>query len=141
MRSSSEVDSYQPNPYQHNPYQPSSEVAESHAEGPIARHQVDFVPILRRWEKFRLTYNIVLICLTLFLSVLLVPQLLPRPLYWMQLTLGGLVTNLCFFTGPALEGYGRYFRIWNLGMSVALFGFGLLFSCLLATGFVLANTF
>ncbi len=131
-------------PSEPNPYRPSLAVDGHHDyddQAIGARHQVDFVPILRRWEKFRFIYNSVLICLTLLLSVLLVPQLLPRPLYWLQLGLGGLVTNLCFFTGPAIEGYGRYFKVWNLGMSIALFSFGLLFSCLLASAFVIVNQF
>lgn len=121
-----------------NPYRPSHAVVDQ-AQG--APYQVDFVPILKRWERFRFIFNSVLICLTLLLSVLLVPQLLPRPFYWAQLGLGALITNLCFFTGPAIEGYGRYFQVWNLGISIALFSFGLLFTCLLASAFVIIHQF
>lgn len=115
-----------------NPYQPTLHRAADQE----SKVHLDFVPILRRWEKFRLVFNAVLIALTLGLSVVIVPHLLLSPLYWMQLCIGGLVTNLCFFTGPAIEGYGRYFQVWNLGMSVALFVIGLCFTCFLATVFV-----
>ncbi len=60
--------------------------------------------------------------------------------YWIQLFVGGLLTNLCFFTGPAIEGYGRYLGIWNIAMSLGLFLAGLFFTSLLAIGFVFVNT-
>ena len=115
-----------------NPYQPTL----NRLDDPDQKIRVDFVPILYRWEKFRLVFNSVLVMLTLGLSTILVPHLLFTPLYWVQLGVGGLVTNLCFFTGPAIEAYGRYFQLWSLGMSVALFVIGLLFTCFLATAFV-----
>ena len=116
-----------------NPYQPTVQQID-------ARYQqvaLDFVPILRRWEKFRLIFNGVLILHTLMLSLIIDPQRLLNPVYWIQLSLGGLITNLCFFTGPAIEGYGRYFNLWNFGLSVALFVLGLLFTGFLATVFVI----
>ncbi len=136
MQPESEASQYRP-----NPYSPSNLGIEFDEHDQVIKFQVDFAPILHRWEKYRLVYNGVLICHTLFFTVLLVPQMLPRPLYWMQLALGGLVTNLCFFTGPAIEGYGRYFRVWNVGMSLALFSFGLLFSGFLALAFVFVSRF
>lgn len=115
-----------------NPYRPTL----GRVDDPALQLGLDFVPILLRWEKFRLYYNAVLIALTLLLSLFLIPQLLLRPLYWMQLCLGGLIANLCFFTGPAFDAYGHYFLLWNHRMSFALFVVGLLFTCLLATAFV-----
>ncbi len=116
-----------------NPYQPTLQ----QVDDPYQQVALDFVPILRRWEKFRMVFNAVLITLTLALSLMVDPQRLFTPLYWIQISLGGLITNLCFFTGPAIEGYGRYFNLWNFGLSVALFVVGLLFTCFLATVFIL----
>ncbi len=122
------------NPYRLNENEYASNL------GAGASPRVDFVPILHRWEKFRLWYNATLITLTLTASVLLAPHFLFRPDYWIQLFVGGLLTNLCFFTGPAIEGYGRYLGIWNIAMSLGLFLAGLFFTSLLAIGFVFVNT-
>lgn len=115
-----------------NPYRPTLERLEE-SETVVA---VDFGPILRRWERFRLVYNGVLVTLTLVLSVIISPALLFQLPHWLALAVAGLFANLCFFTGPAIEAYGRYFRLWHIAMSYGLFLLGLLFTCAMATLFV-----
>ena len=119
-----------------NPFRP---IAPEHLSDSNQRIAVDFVPIIIRWEKLRLLYNAVLISLTVLWSNFLKPQLMLDPFFIFHICLGGMITNLCFFTGPAIEGYGRYFGIWNLGFSLALFVVGLLFTCLLTTAFLIVR--
>ncbi len=121
-----------------NPFRPLSS---EQLSDPSRGVRVDFVPILRRWERFRLLYNGGLVTYCLLWSCFLLPHLLFDPLYIFQLCVGGLVTNLCFFVGPAIEGYGRYFGVWNMTFSVLLFFGGIFFTGLLATLFLIARGF
>jgi hypothetical protein len=125
-----------PNDLDHNPFRP---IAAENLCDSGQRVKVDFVPIIYRWEKMRLVYNAVLISFTLFWSYFVSPQLMFDPLFMFQLCVGGIVTNLCFFTGPAIEGYGRYLGFWHLGLSVTLFVIGLTFSVLLTLGFLIVR--
>lgn len=99
---------------------------------------VDFAPILRRWERLRLYYNGFLILVVLLLIVLVFPEHLGDFEFWVCVSFGGLVANLCFLTGPALEGYGTYFRFWNSSFRMLLFLTGLGLTTLLAI-FTISN--
>lgn len=101
---------------------------------------LDFVPILNRWERFRLWYNAILVAYTLIWPAYFKPELLLDSIYWGQLFLGGLFTNFFFCLGPTIEGYGRYLGVWNLVFSRVLFLLGLLFTCFLATIFLWDRT-
>lgn len=101
---------------------------------------VDFVPIIYRWERMRIVYNAVLIILTALESFFIGPQLMLDPLFLLQVCVGGLISNLCFFTGPAIEGYGRYLGFWNLTLSISLFACGLVFTGLLSLGFIIVRS-
>lgn len=119
-----------------NPFRPVAPEQLREPEGKIA---VDFAPILIRWEKFRVVYNAVLMTLTIVWSVLFLPHLIFDPLFLFHLCVGGIVTNLCFFTGPAIEAYGRYFHVWNIAFSFVLFIVGLSFTGLLTVGFLIVR--
>jgi hypothetical protein len=54
------------------------------------------------------------------------------PGYWMVLVIGAFMANLCFLTGPAIEGYGNHFRLWQSGFTIVLFLAGLGLATLLA---------
>jgi hypothetical protein len=90
----------------------------------------DFGVVIRRWEKLRLYYNGILVVIVLAASLILCPQKLLSIEYCAALILGGIVSNVCFFAGPALEGYGTYFKIWNPVMSYMLFAAGLLLTAI-----------
>ncbi len=124
------------NDLDHNPFRP---VASENLGDSDDRPKVDFVPIIYRWEKMRLVYNAVLISFTLIWSCFVSPQLFFDPLFIFQMCVGGVLTNLCFFTGPAIEGYGRYLGFWHLSLSVALFVIGLTFTGLLTLGFLIVR--
>ena len=100
---------------------------------------IDFAPILHRWERFRLWYNGILIVHTMLWSVLFTPDLLLSGLFWFHLCFLGLLCNLCFFLGPALEAYGRYFGFWSELLSMLLFLLGLAFTGLLDTAFLIVR--
>lgn len=93
---------------------------------------VNFVPIMRRWEFLRFFYNGLLIVLVLFVSLFFYPQQAAEPGYWVLTCIGGLVANLCYFVGPAIEAYGTRFRVWHRNMTILLFLGGLGFTGILA---------
>lgn len=121
-----------------NPFRPTDLGSPSESSWELG---VDFVPILHRWEKYRLWYNGVLITYTLVWSALIAPQLLVEPLFWFHVCLLGALCNVCFFTGPALEAYGRYFGLWSSLLSLLLFLAGLAFTGLLNTAFLIVRAF
>ena len=116
-----------------NPY-----VAPDSDSSPIAG--VDFAAIIRRWERLRIVYNGILVSLVLLLTFIVFPGHVSDPLYWARIAAGGLLANLCFLTGPAIEGYGTHFRFWNGAMTLLLFLAGLGLSTFLAIGCIAAVT-
>ena len=121
-----------------NPFRPTELVSTSESSWQL---RVDFAPILHRWEKYRLWYNGVLITYTLLWCALIAPRLLIEPEFWLQICLLGALCNLCFFVGPALEAYGRYFGMWSSMLSALLFLLGLAFTGLLDTVFLIVRAF
>lgn len=101
---------------------------------------VDFAPIIRRWERLRLYYNAILVSFVLLVTFVRFPGHISDPAYWAKLAFGGLIANLCFLTGPAIEGYGTRFRFWNGVMTIVLFLAGLGFSTFLAIAGIAALT-
>ena len=101
---------------------------------------VDFGPIIRRWERLRLFYNAILGTGVVLISIIVFPGRSLDPRYWGPIIVAGLVANLLFMTGPAIEGYGTRFRIWHGALTVLLFLAGLVFTGYLAIAFIAALT-
>ena len=97
---------------------------------------VDFAPIMKRWEIYRVLYNLSLAVLVIGYSLILKPELLGGFDFWVAVGFCGCACNLCFLAGPAVEGYGRVLGGWRDWFSVALFWMGLLATAGLATVFV-----
>ena len=93
---------------------------------------LDFVPIMRRWERLWLYYNGTLILFVLFLSFVAFPDHATDIEYWLVLCVGGVIANLCFLIAPTIEAYGTYFRLWNSAFTILLFLAGLGLTALLA---------
>jgi hypothetical protein len=93
---------------------------------------VDFAPILRRWERLRIVYNVTLIGIVLAFTLLAFPFLIGSVPFWVRVIFGAIIANTCYFIAPAIEGYGRQFRVWNSAFSILLFLAGLAFTSLLA---------
>ena len=116
-----------------NPYaSPVSNKDAVQSPQPASAVSLDFVPIMRRWERLRIYYNGVLIVFVLVLSIAISPRNAIEPVYWAAVCFGGLVANLCFFTAPTIEAYGTHFRLWNSALTNLLFLAGLGFTALLA---------
>ena len=101
---------------------------------------VDFAPIIRRWERLRIYYNAILISLVLLVTIVRFPGHVSDPAYWAKIAFFGLIANLCFLTGPAIEGYGTRLRIWNGAMTMVLFLAGLGLTAYLAIACIAALT-
>lgn len=114
-----------------NPYSsPIAATEEAHAHRPNAN--VDFVPIMKRWERLRLLYNGILTGFVLLVTAVGFPTNIFQPGYWILLCICGLIANLCFMTAPAIEAYGRCLRIWHSAATALLFITGLFFTAILA---------
>lgn len=96
------------------------------------RATIDFAKIIRRWEPLRIFYNGILIAFVLLATAVFYPQNSARLDYWLSIILGGLIANICFFVGPATEGYFAFFGLRSRGLSIALFLAGLLVTAVLA---------
>lgn len=98
---------------------------------------VDFVPIMRRWDWLRLFYNAVLFIEVVALALFVRPMVFQDIAFIPAMCLGAAVANLCFTTGPAIEAYGTYYRVWHPFMTFGLYFVGLAISMVLAFGTVM----
>lgn len=115
-----------------NPY--ATPVAEVAADATLPNGYIDFGAIVCRWERLRIVYNMVLAALVLMLTFGVYVKHIPNPVYWLSILLGACVANLCFFLGPAAEGYGTRFRFWHPWCTNLLFVAGLGLTAILAIG-------
>jgi hypothetical protein len=60
---------------------------------------------LRKWERLRLLYNAILIPFVVVVTLLLRTRHLGEAGYWESVSIGGIVSNVCFCLGPILEFY------------------------------------
>ena len=117
-----------------NPY--AAPPTEADASKPNTREDFDFGDIIGRWERLRIVYNAVLIVWTLFLLALLMGR---TPVALMiAVPFGGLLANLLYLLGPAIEAYATWFGFWHRSMTYVLFLAGLGFTALLALGALIA---
>ncbi len=124
-----------------NPY--TAPAANIGKNGTVANrgHGDNFGTIIRRWERLRLMYNAFLTIVVLLLTIVFFPTLLGDFRFWLCLVAGASIANLCFFTGPAIEGYGTHFRLWQPAFTIVLFLAGLGLATLLAVGSVAAYAY
>ena len=117
-----------------NPYASpvSSEFATRSSPSQQDAMGVDFVPIMRRWERLRLFYNLPLVLLVLVLTFVVFPYNASDIEYWLSIALGGLIANFCYLSGPTIEAYGKHLRLWNSILTTLLFLAGLGFTAVLA---------
>ncbi|MEL6107550.1 MAG: hypothetical protein AAFU85_16035 [Planctomycetota bacterium] len=99
--------------------------------------EVDFVPIMRRWDRLRLVYNGVLVTEVLGVAFFLRPNVLWDVGFFPVMCIAGVIANICFTTGPAIEAYGTYYGIWHPILTLGLFLAGLGGSMMLAFGTVM----
>jgi hypothetical protein len=120
-----------------NPYASPHATSDGASMGASQKEGTDFGTIIWRWENLRIVYNASLTLFVLFLAGVVVPRDSSHPGFWVLVLLGACIANLCFFVGPAIEGYGTHFRFWNPGLTVLLFLMGLGLAALLALACIL----
>ena len=105
-------------------------------ETPGQRPKITTKQIFLMWEKLRVVYNVVLLCVVL--TVFLLTK--RGEVNWFTLgwvcVMGCLGANLCFFAGPAADAYLNWLGYRHAAITAILFALGLLLSILLAAAFV-----
>ena len=82
------------------------------------------------WEKLRLVFVAVLGIETVAIGVFLYPLILNLE-FWVDVILGAVAANCCFFLGPIIETYIRWLGFPARAIRVTLFVAGTLFSFVL----------
>ena len=108
-----------------NPYVAGS----SETPAPDVHPDLDFGTIIRRWERLRIVYNAVLI--PWVLGILLVSQTAPPGVIVMVVP-AGILANLLYLLGPAVEAYITWFGLWHVSLTALLFLAGLGFTAVIA---------
>lgn len=117
-----------------NPYAPSV-VDVEHAESANEHFDLDFGSILKRWEKLRIVYNLVLIPWTI--ALLFFSNAHPATV--LLLPVAAIAANVLYLLGPVTEAYLTWFGFWRFWMTVVLFLAGLAFTGVAAAGVLLRN--
>lgn len=122
----------------HNPFQAPIQAA-AIDESPADVSSLDFVTIAKKWERYRLIYNGILILETLVLTVLLFGVTPPIDLCVLAV-FGAFAVNFFFLLGPALDGYCQWlFKSRNQVFGLIILVLGTLFSVLLAAATVIGS--
>lgn len=122
-----------------NPFQAPIQSAVKDETPPVSSEVLDFISLAKKWEKYRVIYNAVLVVETVGLSLLLVLSgTLFRADLVMVAIIGAFVCNFFFLLGPVMDGYCQWiFRSRNKAYGIAIFVLGTLFSALLTAGTVM----
>lgn len=100
-----------------------------------------FVPMLRsvflRWERLRILYNLVLVCVVLLPTggSFQLPDLCDLPV----LAIGAVLANLCYLAGPIGEAYLAWLGLRTRWVTALLFFGGVLVSIPLVYMFLIAH--
>jgi hypothetical protein len=119
-----------------NPYSAPVHAPQKPVEHVAADNVIDFILLAKKWERYRLIYNAVLVVWTIILSVGLFG--VPSLKVVLLIVFGALVANFFFCLGPGFDGYIQWIfgsRSWAIGMVILVLG--TLFTMLLAGGFLL----
>ena len=124
-----------------NPFQAPIQSTANDQTPQASDEVLDFVVIAKKWEKYRLIYNGILVCETILLTaLLLLTGTLPTIGLPVAAVLGAIACNFFFLLGPVLDGYFQ----WILKSRNQIFGLivlvlGTLFSAVLAAATVLGS--
>ena len=113
-----------------NPY---SAPLKTKAPEPIAQrgNVVNFGEIIRRWEWFRVLYNLALLVVTLLVAVIGGAFRSPVLLFETAV-LGAVFANILFFYGPVADGYLQWMGFRNPAIGKIIFVMGTTLAMLLA---------
>ena len=124
-----------------NPFQAPIKSTVKDSASPVSGEVLDFVVIARKWEKYRLIYNGILVCETILLTaLLLLTGTLPTIGLPVAAVLGAIACNFFFLLGPVLDGYFQWiFKSRNQVFGLIVLVLGTLFSAVLAAATVLGS--
>ena len=97
---------------------------------------LDFIALAKKWERYRLIFNGILVLQTITMSLVRFGLLVPPDLVFTS-GVGAFVVNFFFFLGPAMDGYCQWlFNSRRLTFGLIILVAGTLFSMLLAAATV-----
>ena len=123
-----------------NPFQAP---IETNVQAPVPvtdKPSLDFIVIAKKWERYRLVYNGILVFESILLSLMLSNNILVAELMVVAI-FGVVVVNFFFLLGPAMDGYCQWIsdsRSEVYGMTILVLG--TLFSMLLTAGVIFSMT-
>ena len=122
-----------------NPFHAPIQPAVTDAAPPTSDEVLDFIAIAKKWEKYRLIYNGILVVETVVLTllVLLFSGILSSIELPVLAVFGAIASNFFFLLGPVLDGYFQWiFNSRNSVFGLVVLVLGTLFSAVLAAGTV-----
>ena len=124
-----------------NPFQAPIKSTVKDSSPPASGEVLDFIVIAKKWEKYRLIYNGILVVETVLLAVLFLLFFgMPSIELPVVVVLGAVACNFFFLLGPVLDGYCQWiFKSKNRVFGQVVLVLGTLFSALLAFGSVLGT--
>ena len=124
-----------------NPFQTPIKSTVKDSSPPASGEVLDFIVIAKKWEKYRLIYNGILVVETVLLAVLFLLFFgMPSIELPVVVVLGAVACNFFFLLGPVLDGYCQWiFKSKNRVFGLVVLVLGTLFSALLAFGTVLGT--
>jgi len=125
-----------------NPFQAPIQSTANDQTSQASDEVLDFVLLAKKWEKYRLIYNGVLVAETVVLTVLLLlfSGMLPSIELPVAAVLGAVVCNFFFLLGPVLDGYCQWiFKSRDRVFGLIVLVLGTLLSALLAAGTVVGS--
>ena len=113
-----------------NPY---SSPLEIEMPKPITQREnvVDFAEIIRRWEWFRILYNLALLLVTLVVAAIVGAFRVPLILLETAVV-GAVFANVLFFYGPVADGYLQWMGFRHPAIGKLIFVLGTVLAMLLA---------
>ena len=124
-----------------NPFQAPIKSTVKDSSPPASGEVLDFIVIAKKWEKYRLIYNGILVVETVLLAVLFLLFFgMPSIELPVVVVLGAVACNFFFLLGPVLDGYCQWiFKSKNRVFGQVVLVLGTLFSALLVFGTVLGT--
>ena len=124
-----------------NPFQAPIKSTVEEKATPASSEVLDFIVIAKKWEKYRLIYNGILVVETVVLAIALLFLGMPPSIELPVLAVfGAIACNFFFLLGPVLDGYCQWiFRSRDRVFGLIVLVLGTLFSALLAAGTVVGS--
>ena len=98
---------------------------------------VNFGEIIRRWERFRIFYNLALLLVTLVMAAIV--NAFRVPVLLLETALVGAVgANILFFYGPVADGYLQWMEFRHPAIGKLIFALGTILGMFLAAATVVS---